>query len=250
MITNIYRINYSNCGDLSSSPFNYFSAPFPVNRVCISSLDKVRQNYFSVFGGGGLIYDEWLKGLSSYFNDCKGIAIGWGVGLNIHELGNKALYPSFVNRFQLLGVRDFGFGLRWVPCASCMHHAFDHKYHITKEIGVFEHVEVPLNVEHPKFKNNKTVEEALEFIGGCEKIITNSYHGAYWSLLLGKKVIVLPVENSSRFYFFKHKPKIVDYGSLNFEGCQIYENALQECRDANKTFYKDFLCLINSQKMI
>ena len=48
-----------------------------------------------------------------------------------------------------------------------------------------------------------TIKEAIDFINNCDTIITNSYHGMYWSYLLGKEVICIPF--SSGHYNFNGK---------------------------------------------
>lgn len=250
MIINIHRINPINCGDMASSPLNYFKLP-PCQKKCIVTFinePNQLENRFTLFGGGGLFYDDWHKFLETYASIKKRKSVVWGAGLNYHGKKNNNHYPEFIKKFDLVGVRDWIEGLRWVPCASCMDASFDKKYITDKEIVVFEHIENTINTNLPKFTNNQTIENAIAFLGSSKCVITNSYHGVYWSTLLGKKVIAIPVENSSRFFFFKHPPLIKQELSTDFSQVKKYPNALKECREANMSFYQDFLKIYRKQK--
>ena len=43
---------------------------------------------------------------------------------------------------------------------------------------------------------------ALAFLASGETVITSTYHGAYWGLMLGRKVIVVPW--ATKFLGFRH----------------------------------------------
>ena len=40
-----------------------------------------------------------------------------------------------------------------------------------------------------------SLQEALHFIASGRTVISNSYHGVYWGLLMGRKVLCLPFSN-------------------------------------------------------
>ncbi len=65
----------------------------------------------------------------------------------------------------------------------------------------------------------------------------------YWATLLGKKVIVFPF--SSRFYGMKHQPQLCDISNWKnvIKNTTCYSEALEECRQANTTFYNDYMNL-------
>ena len=59
-------------------------------------------------------------------------------------------------------------------------------------------------MSYPTITNDPvTIKEAIDFINNWNTIITNSYHGMYWSYLLGKEVICIPF--SSGHYNFNGK---------------------------------------------
>jgi hypothetical protein len=251
-ILNVQRINENNAGDISCTPVDYFYLANYVEKFCIEKIIQGKScDYFLDFslliGGGGLFYlnekANWQQFFEYYVKNKNKKAVVWGAGLNHHKKGRDARYPEFIHQFDLVGVRDFVQGIRWVPCVSCMHKIFDVEHKIKHKIVVFEHPEVQIKTQLPKFTNNKTIEEAVSFLGSAECVFTNTYHGVYWATLLNKKVIAMPIDNSTRFYFFKHPPLIVDKYTEDFSKCVNYEKALQECRQSNQDFYDDFLKL-------
>ena len=78
---------------------------------------------------------------------------------------------------------------------------------------------------------------ALSFLASGETIITSTYHGAYWGLMLGRKVIVVPW--ATKFLGFRH-PVTLCHELLDLSGClkrvQAFPDALEECRAANTDF--------------
>ena len=81
----------------------------------------------------------------------------------------------------------------------------------------------------------------LKFLSNYEYIITNTYHGVYWSQLLNKKNICVPFKSS--VLNFKHKPHFAlqNISDKDFEETKNYPNYLEECRNINKKFYQDVL---------
>lgn len=247
MIYNVHRINPYNCGDLNCSPIKYFNfglnfEEICIEKICLNSLG-FDFNQYAILGGGGLFYRPWLETISK-FNK----AVLWGVGLNLHNDFSNSRYPKFIDKFLLVGVRDYNHG-RWVPCVSCMSNFFDNPKNPLRDVVVYEHAEQPLETNFPKLSNNSNMRDAIDFISSGEYVITNTYHGAYWGTILKRKVIVVPLENSSRFFFFKHKPVLVDKIPKKMPKAKIYSESLDECRDANKKFYQDFLNLIYGKMM-
>lgn len=182
-----------------------------------------------------------------------GPRILWGAGFNDKFTENPydIDWPEYMSKFHLVGVRDFDTDYRWVPCASCMHPAFDKKYEVTNEVVWFEHKKRLLDnrvfdkLPAPRMINTgNNMDQTIEFLGSAEVVITNSYHGVYWATLLGKKVVCIPW--GSKFYSFKHPPTMAnDKIWVDMINKAIdYPDALLECRAANKSFYEDVKTLI------
>lgn len=256
MMQNIFRINQSNCGDMASSPVNYFDFNCHVQKICIEDLCLGKDKTLDcpvIFGGGGLLYGPWIDWIKNFCLKSNQKIVFWGCGLNLHNQGMNSIYPKFIKDIGLVGVRDFNQKLRWVPCASCMSSLFDKQYQSKHEIVVYEHHERPLSlqIKAPKKSNRTTFEDAINFIASGEHVITNSYHGVYWATLLNKKIIAIPIENSSRFHFFKHQPLIKNSTDIiDFSLAKSYGHALEDCRDANRSFYSDVLKQLREIKIL
>ena len=186
-----------------------------------------------------------------------GPRIMWGAGFNDKVTTDPydIEWPDYMNRFDLIGVRDHDTGFRWVPCASCMHPLFDKQYEITNEIVWFEHKKRLLDnkifdkLPSPRMLNTgQNLQQILEFLGSGETVITNSYHGVYWATLLGRKVVCIPW--GSKFHAFKHPPVMATDKNWSdmIAKTTSYPDALAECRIANKDFHQDVVKLIDNKK--
>lgn len=186
-----------------------------------------------------------------------GPRILWGAGLNSKDASidsYDAEYPSYLNRFHLVGVRDWDTEYRWVPCASCMHPAFDKKYEVKNDFVWFEHKKRLIDnkwfdtLPGPRMLNTgQNIQQIIEFLGSGETVVTNSYHGVYWATLLGRKVVCIPW--GSKFKMFKHPPIMANEKNWpdKIGSGEIYKGALAECRDVNKLFYEDVKKLIEKK---
>lgn len=242
MIYNITRLNPDNVGDMTTSPLDYF--PLRGEKIDINRRSFPTDYHAIIIGGGGLFHPHWLSRLTNIIAHKNGRIVIWGAGLNNHD--RITGYPTIIKNCDLIGVRDFGLGYEWVPCASCMHAAFDVKYSVKYEAVIYEHYQqsIPI-VGLPRMNNfKKPINEVIKFLGSANTVITTSYHGMYWATLLAKRVLVLPF--SSRFMFFKHKPVILK--NLNWKiaakGATIYNDSLKECRIINGVFYNHFLKML------
>lgn len=168
----------------------------------------------------------------------------WGAGQNASN--DVFEYPEEMKQFDRVGIRDFGQQYDWAPCASCMHPAFSKKYNIKNPVIWFEHKKQLIkdkmfgNEAIPRFVNSgDNIEQTIELLGSAEVVLTNSYHGAYWATLLGRKVIVVGAW-SSKFKFMKHQPAFVETAQNwkdALDNAVIHNDALDECRSATQTFW-------------
>ncbi|MBD2594677.1 hypothetical protein H6G74_10100 [Nostoc spongiaeforme FACHB-130] len=281
-IINYHVIDSTNIGDLFSVPTKYFNFPgYTVEQADIRTinLEDARDKHIIV-GGGGLLYSPFLQSFSKLVESQAGTKlIAWGIGQQLYgnsytlaELQNFN-YSQYLENFDLIGVRDFVNKYNWVPCASCMHPAFDKKREIKHEFVVFSHKKFQIKIrDFPKMtNNNQNIEEILDFLGSGETILTSSYHGAYWGTLLGRKVLCFPF--SSKFYTLKHTPAILPvqkwlqqkikfslFGKTFFElyyknkffcktddwqnylkDCKAYPESLNEYRERNHWYYSQIL---------
>ena len=272
-VLNVYRRDEANVGDAHSSPLKYFRFP-GAQEVDIDELAYISDDSLSlpvvIFGGGGLLgrtprWDDQIRRVVALNARC----VVWGAGVNKHLRPAKAreylavpfnrartLYriarfgkeqeswlPDYVSSFRLAGLRDDAaeHSIEWVPCASCMRTEFDAKHRIVRKVGVLQHQAVPIRLKaipDEDFIDNKrfSIEEVLHFLASSEAVVTSSYHGAYWSLLLNKPTIVYR-PFSTKFARMRHRPTIYS-GDLQHDlaNARTYPHALEESREANMDF--------------
>lgn len=177
----------------------------------------------------------------------KAPKIIWGAGHNGEVTKkNRGLfsYPKYLAEFQLLGIRDYGQNVNWVPCASCMHPALQKTYSIKNDIIWFEHKKQLIkdfgSDSIPRYVNSgANIEHTIELLGSANIIITNSYHGAFWGTLLKKRVVVVQPW-STKFYGLKHQPAIADNISLwqeSLQKAEVYNYALEECISVSTSYW-------------
>ena len=201
---------------------------------------------------------KYTVAILSQLDKSIGPRILWGAGHNSRDKDTEPYtieYPSYLNQFHLVGVRDWDTDYRWVPCASCMHSAFDKEYEIKNEIVWFEHKKKMYDgkfldtIPAPRMLNTgQNMDQIIEFLASGETVVTNSYHGVYWATLLGRKVVCLPW--GSKFNMFRHPPVMASEKNWQdkIDKAVSYPNSLDECRTANKEFYEDVLKFINEFK--
>lgn len=173
----------------------------------------------------------------------------WGAGHNgdAETDFRKIKWPKSFSHYKLIGIRDYHESSKfpWVPCASCMHPAFDKKYSIKNDVIWFEHKKQMIKdfgtEPIPRFINTgNNIEQTIELLGSANIILTNSYHGAYWGTLLKKKVIVVGGAWSSKFKWLKHPPTILEKKEQWrdwVELTNVYDSALDECRNATNNYW-------------
>ena len=234
-----------NLGDHVCCPIDY--ADLPGIRVDLRQPIVDMDGAAFVFGGGGLLHGgtiEQIRGLASRGRNRNPHLrlIAWGIGAN--ELGESTLtYPEFLKDFDLIGIRDHGNPWEYVPCPSCLHSVFGQPHgDPTHEFVVYEHYAVPINglPPAPRMTNRgdrSRFPDLVTFLAQGECIVTNSFHGAYWGLLLGRKVMIFrPFAN--RFLGFSRTIEFCDEMDwrVKMRRAVRYEDYLTECRSINRQF--------------
>ena len=254
IFTNVAWIG--NAGDYYSAPGMYYKFP-NINIHHIHFLDFYGamtknpdfeeynvKNKIIVIGGGGLITDEgyYLQDTVNWLVENNKV-IFWGVGSNAFQ---KPYYEIFNNKNVLLvGTRDISpsFNYDYVPCVSCKSHLFDSDYQINSEIGIIEHPLHPVNIEGlPKISNSENIDTIIEFLGSKEVIISSTFHGIYWSQLLGKKVLYYTEDEKINLKYYNMKNRVEFCNSIDYsEKINIIsslKNFKEESRKFNDDFYK------------
>jgi hypothetical protein len=189
--------------------------------------------------------------IKRYMNKIKPVSTPrhiWGAGHNspLDKRGDAdILFPDWLMNFDEVGIRDWDQNQPWVPCASCMHPALDKKYAIKNDVIFYEHKKQLIknfgNDSMPRFVNSgNNIDQTIELLGSANIILTNSYHGAYWGVLLGKKVIVVEPW-SSKFLSMKYAPWILkrdqDWKDV-VDLVKTREGALESSRLATTNFWE------------
>ncbi len=262
---NYYCSTSANIGDAACSPLLYFDFPFNVES---KSMDKFKDDYNPIiFGGGGLLYRNRYKKIIYALQNKKNIIIGWGFGHNRVKqlfLNNSCYHYLDDSKFDLLGIRDFNIKLKnstYLPCVSCMSSFLDKSQKISNDIIVYSHRKPKYNNFNDDFNNFpimnnngyfKDLKKNINFLKTTNTIITNSYHGAYWGMLLNKKVIIYKPW-ASKFFGFKIPPF---FAESKEEALKIaistkkydYSEMMEECRELNNIFYKKTIEIIMNDR--
>lgn len=192
-----------NIGDLSCSPYDYFDW----NDATVSDIREANTPDYDVgIYGGGKIFG----GLSSYKGVTRrkgAINIAWGVG-TVQSFPISWRYWQARRRMDLVGSRDYGDKrYDYAPCPSCMSEHFDAPPEPVHEAVFYAHagkthgmkIDIPSHI--PVLTNHcDSLSDALQFIASGQTVISNSYHGVYWSLLMGRKTICVPFSNKFNSY--------------------------------------------------
>jgi hypothetical protein len=232
-------IDKNNLGDKVCSPIDYITLPDGVSfeRLDIRSPDERFNGDIVVFGGGGMLHPDVDYRMVSILVEqicAKRKTVVWGIGTNYHHT-NRAVWPKWLGDCNLIGLRDKGSPYQLVPCPSCLHLAFDDaiKLQPTRESVVYEHWQHPLGwTGYPVRVSNRqrvaNLQWVLGYLASGETVITNTYHGAYWASLLGRKVkIIEPFSNR-----FTH--------GFHFPVGEAVPGLLEECRNLNRQFEDKF----------
>jgi hypothetical protein len=199
-----------------------------------------------IFSGGFLLSKFFKPAVENVFANQAKNHVAWGVGIDDDIVTGVPNYPSWLDKCKIVGIRDYiqFKNYYWTPCVSCMNRVFDKKYDIQYEIVIYEHHHRPIEIDlnAPRKKNNiRTIEEAVEFLGSGAKIITNSYYGVYWGLLLERQVYCYKPW-SKKFLYLNFNPIYIDEHDWQDKikensGLGMYENLLYKCRLTNRRFF-------------
>lgn len=228
-----------NIGDLMSGPLDYFETGYEVVKMDVAAFLRKPPGFrprLVVAGGGAWKRNLAIVGKHPAFAGVPKVA--WGVGVTSRKLGPmpRNAHTKRSGPWTLYGHRDVGLEGRYVPCASCMHPAFDRSYATEHEAVYYGHgALMPLNFARgigPHMTNlTGSMEEAVAFLGCGEVVVTSSYHGAYWARLLGRHVAMIP--RGSKFWHLPPAP------------AHPWEpRPLAEHRRLNRDFFEDVVELL------
>lgn len=194
--------NTKNIGDFACSPFDYFDW----GGATVKDMREPSAPYDTCVFGGGKIFGG-LAEAAGVNTMGTPLHIAWGVGTR-QTFPISFKYQRARQLCNLVGSRDWG-DIRYdfAPCASCMSPLFDTAAPPEHEVVFYWHggktqkqkIQIPDSM--PAMANNVgSFSAAIRFIASGKTVISNSYHGVYWSLLLGRKTICVPFSNKFNAY--------------------------------------------------
>ena len=254
-IYEVHRTDPHNIGDAYCNPSKYFDLPLKRTVDIFNKKWLPNKDDTVIIGGGGLIRRTFQKQIIKY-KDTGAKLIFWGIGHNFRMKETHMWWPEWVTSAKLWSVRDYKKMKYYVPCVSCMHPAFDKKRTSVRKEVYFIHAHRNRNENYATLYGNNIMsndqqdfEKVISFLGSGETVITDSFHGAYWAMLLGKKVKV--VNWTTKFINFEHQPEFIqsikDPSTLRLSAYKDeYDQYLDNCRTRNKDFYKKVIAELNS----
>lgn len=273
----VYRLRTNNTGDHLSCPLLYFGRSYPtairmeVHLPRGGRLDPVRRAKLRflrdsaqaiILGGGGLIGNTFHAEDLGFWAGGRTPTIIWGAGHNsegidAHEIGHpQGLATSTPDEShyaqvipcQSIGIRGWGPGFTWVPCASCMHPALQLSRSDNGQVVFAMHLSLRKDEEalrtilegaandYGLVFNDEPMNVIIGKLRDARYVVTNSYHLAYWATLLGKRVVV--IGGGTKVKLLKHAATIATPTTWQaaLESTIAYPDALEECRDRNRDF--------------
>jgi hypothetical protein len=236
--------NTKNIGDRWCSPFDHFNwAQHPNIVAAAQDMLLPSDDYdVGVFGGGKI-----LRGIASSPAWRPRFNIGWGIS-TVHSNPFSIACFRAKRRLNLLGSRDWDGnagvgGCDWVPCASSEHSFFESPPPPRHKVVVYAHhlkskslitdcpSDIPLSTNH-----HGNLDDALSFLASGETVVSNSYHGVLWALLMGRKVLCAPF--SHKFQHYRLAPGYTDEAAWrdNLYKAQSAPDLLNLSRAATATF--------------
>lgn len=246
---NLYSIkviNRNNTGDSNCDPTVFYNLGKEPTRIDINRCNTVfRKGDTVIFGGGGLIdySPKWNAVIDRACNSPAKVVV-WGAGENHHFNSKPIQSPNFNLDKHLIGVRHTSLETR-LPCPSCKHPLFD------KYIGAEGVYDEPLFLAHagrPSANYDNYIDNADDFEKIIDKvaqhkyIISETYHGAYWSTLLGKPTVIY------RPFSTRHVSLELPLANTIEEAVKLLPTvdtskyiSLKEARQRNDVFYQKVL---------
>ena len=263
----VYGAKTNYLGDKASCPMRYFHFP---GENWIMDIKQFRHETPPIFGlgnrvnfilgGGGVLRlknFEAIKRISRLAKEYNGFSAIWSIGRN-RKYKNSIQYPvgeiadaKCLESYDFVGARDFSVCTPYLPCSSCMIDSLQkHKNSFPKhKVVIYSHyLQRPILAQedqaYPHINNMECdfskADDHLSFIASGETVVTNSYHGAFWAMLMCRNVIVIPTSN--RFEFFKYKPRMASYDNwmeVVIKPPTVAPGSyLEECRLLNTDFYE------------
>lgn len=235
--------NTPNVGDLICSPYSYFDFGQQRHDDFGETIPATKRAIL----GGGQAFGKCADAVI-YHSEAAQHKVIWGIGLS-PKAASGIQFDIVKANCSLFSTRNTGFdNLDFVPCVSAMNAAFDAPADPQHDVVVFSHatksdgLQVPDNIPHIS-NHGGTAERAIAHIASGETVVTNSYHGTYWALLLRRKVLCLPFKD--KFNHFPQTPAMSSIEDWQKDLGKAYrpDDTLEEARVLNQQFFEKVMNL-------
>lgn len=223
-----------NIGDFLCTPQHYFD--FGMNKKN-NKLRLKKLKYNCVIGGGA--YKNHAESILDTIT-AKNV-VTWAIGSS----ENGVIEQPKIDKFHTFTTRDIAvarkYNVRFLPCVSVLSNIVDVK--VGGKIGVFlnhdvnitkksdlEEIKAYCEINDAVFGTNSfSQNEFIKLFSRTDRVITNSYHMAYWSLLSGRSVSILGY--SSKFQ------SLIDMFEISNESMIKYD---KKSKSLKSVFYEAF----------
>lgn len=226
-----------NVGDLACSPAAYFD----FGQAQTLDIQQEAPACKRVILGGGQIYRQVVDAVI-YRTAQAQTRVVWGVGISARNAADLT-FDILKASCGPISSRNWNVpGCVYVPCASAMSPLFDDVAEPRHEVVIFAHARKSEGMMQPpgipcRTNHGGTLAETLDFLASGAIVVTNSYHGTYWAMCLGRKVLCLPF--SDKFRQFRDNPVFSDpadwFADLN--RAEARPDLLEDARARNRAFY-------------
>lgn len=239
---NLFRSR--NVGDANCSPIPHFmpgADMYDFHDIKAGMLPPLTREDVVIYGGG-------CVAKSAARHETKAMKILWGAGVTSAVMSPRGLDYTGVSGFALTGVRDSHGDAEipgeWLPCPSCMSPLFDNVPAPTRRVSYLGHAKKsPMTSRGAMHNDCMDLRAVISHLAAAEIVVSSSYHGCYWGLLLGRKVIAVPF--GAKFYGLpwafprvSDMPSIRDADALDRAGrLHAYPDALDSCRGRQYEFW-------------
>ncbi|MGC1496243.1 MAG: hypothetical protein WA790_10565 [Sulfitobacter sp.] len=241
--TLIHRRNDTNIGDLACTPGHYFD----FGQQTMISFGQDAPPCTRAILGGGQVYDDCVDA-AIYRTSHAQHRIVWGVGISPKNVADFS-FDILEGSCALISSRNWNVPkCDYVPCASAMSPLFDDVPPPVHDVVLFSHAKKSQLIARydgmPEMTNHDgDMADAIAFLASGDTVVTNSFHGTYWAMCLGRKVLCLPF--SHKFRQFKDNPVFADPQDWQhaLPKAERRPNTLHDARARNKAFYEKVMNL-------
>lgn len=228
-----------NIGDQVCSPGSYFD--FGAQDSFDFNDPEIPDCNLAIMGGGQ-VFQGCVE--STIYKTAKARnKVIWGVGISPKDRASMD-YDIVSGSCALVSTRNWGVDdCTFVPCASAMSPHFDAPPDPVHEVVVFAHAKKSGNLTRVKGIPTRTnyegpMADIIAFLASGETVVTNSYHGTFWAMCLGRRVICAPFNN--KFHYFQHNPVITapDNWVTHLKHAERRPGVLEDARSRNLAFYE------------